>query len=149
MEPQPVIDGNRHIAQGCEILAPSLLSGFRLVADEKGPAVHQQEQGPLGFGIVPDRRVDVHFQRDRFRNAAVEQEFEGGFLVADGRMGIIPHGGPVGDVRVHLHFISGCRKRKCHGEENRQQTHDQKVSASRRPKRVAASIFSSSSSGVL
>ena len=124
------------------------LAGFLLVADEERAAVHHQEQRPFRVGIVPDRRVNVHFQGDRLRDPAVEQQFEGGFLVPDGGMGVISRSGGVGNILFHLHLIGRRSKGKGHGNEQGEQAHRQKDSASRRPNRVVFSIFSSSSSGV-
>ena len=149
MEPQPVVDGNRHIAQRGEILPPAFLAGLAFVADEKGPAMHHQQQRPSGRRIVPGRRIDVHLQGDGLRDAAVEHQLEGGSLVPDGGVGVIARGGGIRNILLHLHLIGRRSERKGHGEEQREQAHHQKDAANRRPNRVVFSIFASISSGVL
>ena len=110
--------------------------------------MHHQQERPFHRGVVPVGLVDVHFQGDRLRDPAVEQQFEGGFLVTDGGVGVISRCGGIGDIFFHLHLIGRRSKGKGHGNEQGEQAHRQNDSASRRPNRVVFSIFSSSSSGV-
>ena len=111
--------------------------------------MHHQQKRPFCRRIVPGRRIDVHLQGDRLRDAAVEHEFDRGTFITDGGMGIVTRGGGIGNILFHRHLIGGLRKGESHGDQQAEQTHHQKLAARRRPNRVVFSIFSSNSSGVL